>query len=91
MTTVKVFGRDLPVIPAEDLERRAALPLRGSGELRFQYSTYIARRYAIDAQGATWLGIRDLPLEKVEPSVLLRVCFDEEERTKITALVGAAS
>lgn len=75
----------------EHHETVPALPLRGSGELRFQHSTYVARRYAIDAKGAAWLGIRDLPLELSAAEELLRVCFDEEERAKIAALLGASS
>lgn len=53
MTTVKVFGRDLPVIPAEDLERRAAALADG-----FDYER-ISR--AMHAVGWTWVGESPTP------------------------------
>ena len=45
----EAFHREASLVfqVGEKHETVPALPLRGSGELRFQYSTYVARRYAI--------------------------------------------
>jgi hypothetical protein len=66
-----------------------ALPIRGVGELRLSAtSRYVARRYAIDAGGAAWMGIRDSPLEPVSTEALLARAASEEERVKIRLLLS---
>ncbi len=53
MTTVKVFGRDLPIIPAEDLERRAEALADG-----FDYERISKAMHAV---GWTWVGESPTP------------------------------
>jgi hypothetical protein len=63
------------------------LPLRGTGDLHLQHSRYVVRRYAVDAVGRVWAGIRDLPLVLTSADELLRVCVNEEERVAILQLL----